>query len=50
MTAVYYVIIILASRFPHIPENLSISSGAAEDVFDNSKEGKMLDRQHPLGY
>ena len=33
----------LASHLPCIPEYLSNSSGAAEDVFDNSKEGKMLD-------
>ena len=35
--------ILLASHLPHIPEYLSISSGAAEDVSDNSKIGEILD-------
>ena len=37
------MIIMLASHLPHIPEYLSISSGAAEDVSDNCKEEEMLD-------
>ena len=36
-------IIMLASHLPHIPEYLSILSGAAEDISDNSKKGEMLD-------
>jgi hypothetical protein len=35
-----YLLNILASHLPHIPEYLSISSGAAEDISDNCKEEK----------
>ena len=35
--------ILLASHLPHVAEYLSISSGAAEDVSDNSKMGEKLD-------
>ena len=38
--------IMLALHLPHIPEYLSISSGAAEDISDNCKKLEILDPLH----